>query len=270
MKIIFILFICTFFSLCISGQESQNQLRIKEVTELMNKAVEKSNYKLAAEFQEELKIRQSIEQAIKDHDIHLAGRLQAQLEKKETRAIISSRPVTHLEKAALRRGYIFIDVTSIGFNNYTSTFTMFDGVSYYTPTETINSYTLGFQFGQHFYFSPPKNNLRFGLSINYFGVMGMRMGTTISGANFNLFRPGLIVNKFFNDNMGLDFSMHFGASFLDYGSSKVPNQNFALSFSPHFKLWYQKINVGLQYNFAKMVYHNATLNNFNLTFGVCL
>lgn len=271
MKTLSILLISVFFSLCTYSQVSKNQERISELNQSISEAAAKSDYARAAELQEELRTREAIEKAIEDGDIHLAGRLQTKLENKDQEPVTSKqKPRTHLEKASFRTAYFFIDVIAMGYNNYYSEFNAFEGLSYYTPTERVNSMTIGFQIGQHYYFKPPKDGLRFGLSLNFLGISAMRFGETVMGANINLLRPGVVINKFFNDDSGVDFSVHFGTTILDYGSSKAPQNKYALSFSPHIKFWFQKLAVGLQYNFATMVYHDATLNNLNFTIGVCL
>lgn len=271
MKTLSIILISLFFSFGAFSQVSENQARISELKQSIEKAAANSEYTLAGEMQEELKTREEIEKALENGDIHLAGRLQTKLEYKEQLPpALKRKPITHLEKAEFRRTYFFFDLISMGYNNYYSELTLFDGLSYYTPTERVNSFTLGFQVGHNFYFGSPKNGLRFGLSVNYFGISAMRFREIVSGANINFLRPGVVINKFFNDDTGIDFSVHFGTTFLDYGSSKAPNNIYALSLSPHLKFWYRKVTVGLQYNFAKMVYYDATLNNLNLTFGVCL
>ncbi len=271
MKTISIILISLFFSLGGYSQVSKNQARISELNQSISEAASRSDYTRAAELQEELRTREAIEKAIEDGDLHLAGRLQAKLEHKEQQPLTSKqKPRTHLEKASFRTAYFFVDLIALGHNSYYSELTLFDGLSYYTPTERVNSMTIGLQVGQHYYFNPPKNGLRFGLSMNFIGISAMRFGETVMGANFNLLRPGVVINKFFNDETGVDFSVHFGTSILDFGSSKAPNNIYALSFSPHVKVWFQKLAVGLQYNFATMLYNDATLNNINFTIGVCL
>lgn len=271
MKTLSILLISLFFSLGTFSQVSENQARISELKQSIEKVAANSEYRLAGEYQSELRIREEIEKALDNGDIHLAGRLQAKLERKEYLVPTTSKykPPTHLEKAERRRTYFFVDVITMGYNNYYSEFTYFDGLSYYTPIERVNSFTVGYNIGQHFYFGPPKNGLRFGLSMNYIGLSAMRFGAFVSGANYNLFRPGVVINKFFNEDIGIDFSVHFGTTLLDSGSSTAPNNIYALSFSPHVKFWYKNLTVGLQYNYASMIYYNATLNNLNFTVGAC-
>jgi len=252
-----------------SAQISNNQQQILELEKKIEQHASKSEFKQAAELQEELKLRSDLEDAIANDDIHRAARIQKRIEGTDQISVVSKRPVTFFEKASVRNAHFFIDLISIGVNNYSATYML--GNQSTMHKEDVSSLTFGIQIGQHFFFNPPTiGKPRFGLSFNYIGVSGMRFAPSTTGANVNLLRPGMIMNTFLTENAGIDLVMHVGASVLDQGYTNGPQNRYALSFSPHIKFWMTKVNLGIQYNFARMVYNDASLHTIGLTFGVSL
>jgi hypothetical protein len=263
------------------AQQVNNEERIAQLPALIEKAAEQGNFEEAGKLQRELRIREDMREAVLQKNYERAGELQRELDGKQTpdqkvNQATATTPQTTSGNQASSRDFdprkkfmLYVDFSPLGLSLFTYNTYMYDwetGFSF--PVTTTNArYSINFKLGNRFYFSQAEGKkLRVGIDVNYLSLNIAPSMNELPNLTFSLVRPGVVLNSFLTENMGIDFQFNAGlmTSFSDYVGFARPG----FSLNPQVKYWYKKLSVGLEYNFGLMPSDDLRIQYMGISIGI--
>lgn len=288
--LICILFCFLFVNLAIS--QNSNADRLKELPALIDEAANNKNYELALKLEDELAIREKLQEAIDEEDYERATELREDLyalengEYKRSESNEVDVAKNDGEHGNSKQNAVFyLDFAFLGLNNYQNT--TIDIVDSYdqngnyigskekTVITNRSMFGLNFKLGHKFYMGPGDRKLRVGLDINYLTLnVGISLDDDFVLPNlaFTTPCPGFVATYHFSETMGLDLQANTGVVFTltEFNEYPIPIPGFIVN--PQARFWYKNVGIGLQYTYYKVnsreTIRNLRMNHFGLFFGV--
>jgi len=263
------------------GQQVNNEKRIAELPQLIERAAAENNFEEAGKLQKELRIREDMQEAVLQKNYERAAELQRQLDGKtvndETIRAGSETPSPVVVSASLRpptfdprkKFMLYVDFSPIGISLFGYTDYMYDwqtGFSY-PVSVTESRYALNFKIGNRFYFGRAEGRkLRVGIDVNYLSLNIAPSIGSLPNLTFSLVRPGVVLNSFITEDLGIDFQFNAGlmTSFSDYIGFSMAG----VSFNPQVKFWYKKISAGIEYNLGFLPSDELRFQYIGLSIGI--
>lgn len=248
------------------GQTS-NENRIKELPTLIEEAADKKDFNLALKLEDELAIREELQEAIDNEDYKKATALREDLYDLERGEYDrsksnSDRAEQESEREPSKNNSIFyMDFAFAGLNMYdlsrielTETYDQngnYTGMQEQEIVTNQSMYSINFKLGHKFYFGPGDRDLRVGLDINYLSLnLGFKRNDNFIFPNlaFSTPCPGLVMTYHINENMGFDLQANIGIMFAitpENSSFLIPSPG--VSINPQARFWYKNFGLGFQY-----------------------
>jgi hypothetical protein len=255
--------ICFLFCLLILnvaiGQTS-NQGRLEELPALIDEAGTKKNYELAARLQDELAIREKIQEVIEQESYEKAAALRKYLYDLEndinSRYTSISEVIEHVgrhDRNNKKNTMMYLDFSPIGFGAYDVTQLVFDPVS--NSTNQVNesqiTYSLNFKFGHKFYFGPGLRKFRIGVDMNYaslnLGFVETYEDNIMPNFGLSTPSPGVVMTYHINKDMGFDFQTNAGFMLMVSEENSLSATGMGFVLLPQLRYWYNKLSMGLKY-----------------------
>lgn len=263
------------------AQQVNNEERIAQLPALIEKAAEQGNFEEAGKLQRELRIREDMREAVLQKNYERAGELQRELEGKpqlESTKATTSTTQTNSSTRSSRREFnprknfmFYVDFSPVGVSMFTHKAYLYDwqtGVSY-TSTITNSQYAFNVKIGNRFYFGEAEGKkLRVGIDMNYISLnMSLidLFDAPFPDLTVSIVRPGVVLNGFITENMGIDFQFNAG---IMHSATQYEGFASGLSFNPHVKYWYKKISAGIDYNFGFFPRNDLRVQYIGLTLGI--
>jgi hypothetical protein len=288
--------ICILFCLMVvnlSIGQTSNKERLKELPALIEEAGTNKDYKQAAKLQDELEIREELQQAIDREDYKKATALRENLydlENGDYNSDDSNSDIAEEEEEtkggnSKDNSVLYMDFTVAGINSYAYSTTDFvetydqsgnyTGLQEQTFDVDERMYSINFKFGNKFYFGPGTRKFRIGLDINFISLnigLNLEEDLIVPNLDFSTPCPGFVMTYHLNDNMGVDFQANAGIMFLLSEFNDIPLPAPGLAVNPQLRFWYNKLGVGLSYTYHQVNtldnIDRLTLNHMGLFVGL--
>jgi hypothetical protein len=262
------------------AQELTNEQRIAELPALIEQAAAKSNYEDAGKLQRELRIREDLREAVLQKNFERAAELQRELEGKpqpQPQVAIESTPPpptvtvnrpSKIEFDPRKKFMLYLDFSPVGLSLFTYDTYVYDQNGFASTILTTRSrFALNFKIGNRFYFGRAEGKkLRVGIDANYLSLNIAPSLDELPSLTFSLVRPGVVLNSFITDDLGIDFQFNAGlmTSFSDYIGFSMAGA----SFNPQVKFWYKKLSAGIDYNLGIFPDDNLRFQYIGLSIGI--
>jgi hypothetical protein len=263
------------------AQQVNNEERIAQLPALIEKAAEQGDFDEAGKLQRELRIREDMREAVLQKNYERAGELQRELDgrpapdQKVNQTTVTTVQTTPVNQSSSRdfdprkKFMLYVDFSPLGLSLFSYNTYEYDwqtGLSY-PVAETRARFSLNLKLGNRFYFSKAEGRkLRVGIDVNYLSLNIAPSLAELPNLTFSLVRPGVVLNSFLTEDMGIDFQFNGGlmTSFSDYIGFAQPG----FSLNPQVKYWYKKLSVGLEYNFGLMPKDDLRIQYIGVSIGI--